>query len=101
VLIKAGNGNVYEHLDMNEAEGMAAKTALADQIQDGISAGGLSKENAAKQLGITPSKLSELLRGQFHTISEADMRDYIGRLYIPLAAPAKSKRQRVGGDKMA
>jgi predicted XRE-type DNA-binding protein len=99
VLIKASSGNVYADLGIDDAEGMAAKAALADQIQDGISAGGLSKEDAAKQLGITQSKLSELLRGQFRTISEADMRDYLGRLYLPLIAPTKGKRRRVTGDK--
>jgi DNA invertase Pin-like site-specific DNA recombinase/predicted XRE-type DNA-binding protein len=91
--IEETKGSAYAAIGMNDAEGMAAKAALADQIQDGISAGGLSKEAAAKQLRITLSKLSDLLRGQFRTISEADMRDYLGLLYLSPVAPTKGKRQ--------
>lgn len=84
---------------MDNAVEMAAKAALADQIQEGIFEGYTSTEDAAKQLDIPLSKLSDLLRGQFRAISEAEMRDYIDRLYHPPVAPTKAKRRRTNGDK--
>lgn len=50
---------------------------------------------AAKLVELSVAQLSELLRGQFRTTSEANMRDCLGRL----AAPAKGKRQQTTGDK--
>ena len=99
--IEETKGSVYAALGMDDAEEMAAKAALADQIQEGIFAGYTSTEDAAKQLDIPLSKLSDLLRGQFRAISEAEMRDYIDRLYHPPVAPTKGKRRRANGDKVA
>ena len=97
--IEETKGSVYAALGMDDAEEMAAKAALADQIQEGIFAGYTSTEDAAKRLDIPLSKLSDLLRGQFRAISEAEMRDYIDRLYHPPVAPTKGKRRRTIGDK--
>jgi len=97
--IEETKGSVYAALGMDDAEEMAAKAALADQIQEGIFAGYTSTEDAAKRLDIPLSKLSDLLRGQFRAISEAEMRDYIDRLYHPPVAPTKAKRRRANGDK--
>jgi len=97
--IEETTGSVYAALGMDNAVEMAAKAALADQIQEGIFAGYTSTEDAAKQLDIPLSKLSDLLRGQFRAISEAEMRDYIDRLYHPPVAPTKAKRRRTNGDK--
>lgn len=97
--IEETKGSVYAALGMDDAEEMAAKAALADQIQEGVFAGYTSTEDAAKRLDIPLSKLSDLLRGQFRAISEAEMRDYIDRLYHPPVAPTKAKRRRANGDK--
>ena len=99
--IEETKGNVYAALGMDDAEEMAEKAALADQVQEGIFAGYTSTEDAAKQLGIPLSILKDLLRGQFRTISKADMHDYIYRLHHPPAAPTKGKRRRADGDKAA
>lgn len=93
--IEETKGNAYAALGMDDAEGMAAKAALTMQIQEAIKAQGLTNGQAAKLLGLSVANLSKLLRGQFRTISEADIRDYLGRL----AAPAKGKRRRATGDK--
>lgn len=93
--IEETKGSAYAALGMDDAEGMAAKAGIAMQIQEAIKAQGLTNGKAAKLLGLSVANLSELLRGQFRTISEADMRDYLGRL----AAPAKGKRRRATGDK--
>lgn len=99
--IEETKGSVYAAFGMDDAEEMAAKAALADQIQEGIFAGYTSTEDAAKQLDIPLSKLSDLLRRQFRAISEAQIRDYIDRLYHPTVAPTKAKRRRANGDKVA
>ncbi|MDD5367347.1 MAG: XRE family transcriptional regulator [Gallionellaceae bacterium] len=93
--IEETKGSAYAALGMDDAEGMTAKAGIAMQIQETIRAQGLTNGKAAKLLGLSVANLSELLRGQFRTISEADMRDYLGRL----AAPANGKRRRATGDK--
>lgn len=93
--VEETTGSAYAALGMDDAEGMAAKAGIAMQIQEAIKAQGLTNGQAATLLGLSVANLSELLRGQFRTISEADMRDYLGRL----AAPAKGKRRRATGDK--
>ena len=88
--------DLFAQLGIEEPSG---KVVLARDIQEGIFAGYDSTEDAAKRLDIPLTKLSDLLRGEFRTVSEADMHDYINRLHHPPVAPTKGKRRRATGDK--
>ena len=78
--IEEGSGNVYADLQMPDADAMYVKARLASKIGDIIRHRHLTQQQAAEILGITQPKLSGLLRGQFHGISEAKMIECLNRL---------------------
>ena len=78
--IEPGSGNVYADLGLRDAENMLVKARLAVKIGETIKHRGISQEAAARQIGISQPKLSNLLRGQFRGISEAKMIECLTRL---------------------
>ncbi len=78
--IEAGSGNVYADLGYANAEEMQLKAQLAMVIHNILQERGLTQQQAARILGMTQPKLSNLLRGQFRGISEAKMLDCLTRL---------------------
>ncbi len=78
--VEESSGNVYADLGMKDAEDMLRKARLVSSIQDIIDERNWTQRQAAKVLGMTQPKLSLMLRGQFHGISETKMLDYLTRL---------------------
>ena len=78
--IEDSSGNVYEDLQVVDAEAMYVKARLASKISDIINHRHLTQQQAAEILGITQPKLSGLVRGQFRGISEAKMIECLNRL---------------------
>jgi predicted XRE-type DNA-binding protein len=71
--IETGSANVYADPGRADAGEMLVKAQLASRIGDIIKSRKLSQAPAAEVLGIPQPKLSGLLRGQFHGVSEAKM----------------------------
>ena len=65
-----GSGNVYADLCLPDAAEMLVKAKLTARIQQAIDAAGLTQSAAAKRMGITQPKLSNILRGNFRGVSE-------------------------------
>jgi addiction module HigA family antidote len=78
--ITRGSNNVYADLGIPDAEQMLLKSQLAHKITLAIEAQGLSALEASRILGLAQPKLKSILRGQFHEVSENEMRDYLSRL---------------------
>ncbi len=78
--IEASIGNVYADLGIADAQEMLVKAQLAAAIGNIIKSRRLTQSDAAKLLGMTQPKLSNLLRGQFRGISEAKMMECLTRL---------------------
>jgi len=80
--ITPAGSNIYADLgfDKAEAEQMLAKAKLAVAVTNTIKSRQLSQEQAAKLLGMAPSELSDILRGQFRSIGEDQMREYLTKL---------------------
>ncbi len=78
--IEDSSGNVYEDLQMPDADAMHVKARLASKISDIIRHKHLTQQQAAEVLGIPQPKLSGLLRGQFRGISESKMIECLNRL---------------------
>jgi predicted XRE-type DNA-binding protein len=72
--------NAYEELGFPDAKEMVLKAQLAVKISETLRRRGWSQEKAAKVLGMTQPKLSNLLRGQFRGISEIKMMECLVRL---------------------
>ncbi|MDP1558603.1 MAG: helix-turn-helix transcriptional regulator [Nitrosomonas sp.] len=78
--IEGSSGNIYEDLQVADADAMHLKALLANKIADIIRHRHLTQQQAADILGISQSKLSGLLRGQFRGISETKMIECLNRL---------------------
>lgn len=71
--IEQGSANVYADLGMADPEEMLVKAQLATKIAEIVKRRKLTQTQAAELLGMTQPKLSNMLRSQFHGISEAKM----------------------------
>lgn len=78
--ITKGSNNVYADLGISDAEQMLLKAQLAHKIALAIEARGLSSLEASRIVGLAQPKLRSILKGQFHEVSENDMRKYLSRL---------------------
>ena len=78
--ITKGSNNVYADLGMPDAEKMLLKSQLVNRITFAIEAQGLSALEASRIVGLAQRKLKLILRGQFHEVSENEMREYLSRL---------------------
>jgi predicted XRE-type DNA-binding protein len=68
--IEVSSGNVYADLGFADAEDMKVKSALVMRIADIIKQRRYSQTKAAEITGLPQPKLSAVLRGHFHGISE-------------------------------
>ena len=78
--VEKGNDNVFADLGFENADVMLAKAHLARQISEIINDRHWTRDQAAEYLGISQSELSNLLRGRFRDISEAEMHDCFAKL---------------------
>lgn len=72
--------SAYEELGFPDAAAMLVKAQLVMRIAAILNERGWSQLQAAKVLGLTQPKLSQMLRGQFRGISEVKMMDCLVRL---------------------
>lgn len=82
VEVQFGSGNVSAGLGHPDADAdeMLLKAQLASKIGQIIKARGWSQQQAGEVMGMTQSRLSQMLRGQFHGISQTKMLDCLARL---------------------
>ncbi|ASG64350.1 TPA: XRE family transcriptional regulator [Kluyvera ascorbata] len=78
--VKMSRGNIYADLGADDADEMLLKAQLALAISEILQSKKLTQQQAAKILGMTQPKLSNLLRGQFRGISEAKMLECLVKL---------------------
>jgi len=68
--VHEGSGNVYADLDFRDAESMKIKASLVTKIQDILVERQLTQIAAARITGLPQPRLSAILRGHFHNVSE-------------------------------
>jgi len=89
------SANVYEDLEMADAEQMQVKASLAAKIGEILKHRHLTQIQASEVLGIPQPKLSAMLRGQFRGISETTMLECMNRLgrdvEIVVRKPSRSR----------
>lgn len=92
------SGNVYADLGVRDADAMLVKAELVTAISRIIAERGLIQSVAAELLGLTQPKLSNILRGQFHGVSERRLIDCLTRLGRDVEIVVKEKpRSRAAG----
>lgn len=72
--------SAYHELGFRDADEMLLKAQLAMKIAEILRERGWTQQEAAKVLGLTQPKLSNMLRGEFRGISEIKMLDCLARL---------------------
>ena len=80
VEIEKSSGNVFADLGLPDADKMLIKSRLVGKIGEIIRSRKWTQEEAAQVLGMTQPKLSKMLRGQFHGISQSKLLEYLAKL---------------------
>jgi predicted XRE-type DNA-binding protein len=79
-VIEKSSGNVFADIGFANDQEMLVKANLALKISEIITQRRLTQIEAAAVLGIPQPKLSKLLRGQFHGVSETKMLECLNKL---------------------
>lgn len=97
--VKASSGSVYADLGFKDYEEMETKANLVVEINKEIKKKKLTQAKAAKILGISQPKLSDLLRGHFRGYSVERLIHFLNELGkdvdIVISSPPKSRKARV------
>jgi len=74
------SGSIYADLGLPDAEKLRIKSGLAIEIRKAISRLDLTQQAAAKRMGVTQPKVSDMMRGDFSNLSERKLMDCLNRL---------------------
>lgn len=92
--IQHGSGNVFADLGLPDAEKLQIKSGLVVEIGKAMRNLGLTQQEAAKRMGITQPKVSDMMRGDFTNLSERKLMDCLTRLGYDIeikVRPAKAE----------
>jgi predicted XRE-type DNA-binding protein len=78
--VEVGSGNVFADLGLPDAPKLKIKSGLVIEITKAVRKMGLSQDEAARRTGISQTKVSGLLRGDFTNLSERKLMDCLNRL---------------------
>jgi predicted XRE-type DNA-binding protein len=78
--IEKSSGNIFADIGFANDQEMLVKANLALKISEIITQRRMTQMEAALVLGIPQPKLSKLLRGQFHGVSETKMLECLNKL---------------------
>ena len=94
VEVHRGSGNVFADLGLPDADKLKIKTGLVIQIRKAMRRLDLTQQEAAKRMGITQPKVSDMMRGDFSNLSERKLMDCLVRMGYDIeikVRPAKSE----------
>ena len=80
VEVQRGSGNVFADLGLPDADKLQIKTGLVMEIRKAMRHLDLTQQDAAKRMGITQPKVSDMMRGDFTNLSERKLMDCLTRL---------------------
>ena len=82
--IKRSSGNVFQDLGFpsDEAEYLKIRSTLMIHLRKAIEAKGLKQTEAAKLLGVTQPRISDLYKGKIHLFSIDTLIDMLTRLGV-------------------
>src|SRR5213593_3126826 len=91
-------GNVFRDLGFSpaEAEHLRIRSDLLMQLQKTISSRGLKQAEAAKVLGVTQPRVSDLMRGRIDLFSIDTLIDMLAKLGIRAKIVLQPSRRRAG-----
>lgn len=96
VEVQRGSGNVFADLGLVDAEKLKIKTGLVIEIRKAMKSLGLTQHEAAKRMGITQPKVSDMVRGDFTNLSERKLMDCLTRLGYDIEIKVRPAKAEVG-----
>ena len=96
VEVHRGSGNVFADLGLPDAEKLKIKTGLVIEIRNAIRKLGLTQQEAAKRMGITQPKVSDMMRGDFANLSERKLMDCLTRLGYDIEIKVRPAKAELG-----
>ena len=94
--VQRGSGNVYADLGLPDAEKLKIKTGLVIEIRKAIRSLNLTQQEAAKRMGITQPKVSDMMRGDLANLSERKLMDCLIRLGYDIEISVRPANAAVG-----
>ena len=96
--IEKSSGNIFADIGFTNDQEMLVKANLALKISEIIAQRRLTQIEAAAVLGMPQPKLSKLLRGQFHGVSETKMLECLNKLGrdIQIVIRKANREKRIG-----
>jgi predicted XRE-type DNA-binding protein len=96
VEVQGGSGNVFADLGLADAEKLKIKTGLVIEIRKAIHSLGMTQQGAAKRMGVTQPKVSDMMRGDFTNLSERKLMDCLTRLGYDIEIKIRPAQAEVG-----
>ena len=96
VEVHRGSDNVYADLGLPDAERLKIKTGLVIEIRKAMHRLNLTQQEAAKRMGITQPKVSDMMRGDFSNLSERKLMDCLNRLGYDIEIKVRPVSKRPG-----
>jgi len=94
--IHRSSGNVFADLGLPGADQLKIKTGLVIEIRKAMRQLGLTQLAAAKRMGITQPKVSDMMRGDFANLSERKLMDCLTRLGFDIEIKVRPANADVG-----
>jgi predicted XRE-type DNA-binding protein len=94
--VHQGTGNVFADLGLVDAEKLKIKTGLVIEIRKAMRLLGLTQQEAAKRMGVTQPKVSDMMRGDFSNLSERKLMDCLTRLGYDIEIKVRPANAEVG-----
>lgn len=101
VEVQRSSGNVYADLGLPDAEKLKIKTGLVIEIRKAMRSLDLTQQAAAKRMGITQPKVSDMMRGDFTNLSERKLMDCLNRLGYDIEIKVKPATTSLGHLRLA
>ena len=96
VEVHRGSGNVFADIGLPDAEKLKIKTGLVIEIRKAMRSLRLTQQEAAKRMGITQPKVSDMMRGNFSNLSERKLMDCLTRLGYDIEISVRPARAEMG-----
>ena len=94
--VQRGSGNVFADLGLADAEKLKIKTGLVIEIRKAMRSRGLTQQDAAKRMGITQPKVSDMMHGDFTNLSERKLMDCLTRLGYDIEIKVRPAKAEIG-----
>jgi predicted XRE-type DNA-binding protein len=96
VEVHRGPGSVFADLGLVDAEKLKFKTGLVIEIRKAMRSRDRTLPEAAKRMGITQPKVSDMMRGDFTNLSERKLMDCLTRLGYDIEISVRPAKAEIG-----